>query len=112
MLSISTRDFKRCSVVAAKERVDSATAPLLEDAVRRLTDAGRYRIAFDMGELDFISSVGLRTLIDTKQVCRRSNRGELALANVPEEIERTLQLAGFYTLFKVHETAVDAVGSM
>jgi len=65
-----------------------------------------------MGELDFISSVGLRTLIDTKKVCRRNNRGELVLAHVPEEIKRTLQLAGFYTLFKVHDTALGAVGSI
>ncbi|MGD2105337.1 MAG: STAS domain-containing protein [Anaerolineae bacterium] len=112
MLDISTRNFKRTSVVTASGRVDSATAPQLEEAFEALTDESRYRIVFDMGDVDFISSVGLRVLVDTKRVCRRNNRGDLALANVSEEIKRTLELAGFYTLFNVYDSTVEAVGSI
>jgi anti-sigma B factor antagonist len=65
-----------------------------------------------MSDVDFISSVGLRVLIDVRRRCRRYNRGDLVLADVSANVERTLELAGFYTLFEVYETTLEAVGSI
>lgn len=111
MLNITTKSFRRCSVVSAAGRIDSATAPELADAFESLTDAGQYGIVLDMSEVEFISSVGLRVLVDTRRTCRKNNRGDLALASVSENVRRTLELAGFYTLFSVHDTVLDAVAS-
>ncbi len=45
----------------------------------------RYRIVFNMENVDFISSAGLRVLISTQKTCKRYNRGELALNEPPIE---------------------------
>jgi len=111
MLSITTKDFRRCSVVTAAGRVDAATGPQLEEVFKGFTDSGRYGLVLDMSEVEFISSYGLRLLVDTRRTCRKNNRGDLVLASVSDNVKRTLDLAGFYTLFSVHDTTLDAVAS-
>lgn len=111
-MEISTREFKRVTILKANGRIDSASGPVLADAFRSITGAGRYRIVFDMSEVAFMSSIGLRVIIDVQRTCKRFNRGELALASPSIQIVRTLELAGFYTLFNVYATLVEAVGSV
>jgi len=110
-MEISTSQFKHCDLVKAKGRVDSYTAPQLADAFNDLTNNGRHKIAFDLSELDFLSSAGLRVLINTQKTCKRYNRGELVLVNIPENIYAALDLAGFIPLFKIYDDVLAAVGS-
>jgi len=110
-MEITTTQYKHCDMVNAKGRVDSYTAPQLADAFNQLTDNGRYKIAFDMSELDFLSSAGLRVLINTQKNCKRYNRGELVLVKIPENIYAALDLAGFIPLFKIFDDVLTAVGS-
>jgi anti-sigma B factor antagonist len=111
-VEITSRAFKRCDVVEASGRVDAATARQLEAALSAITEAGRYNIVLDMSGVDFISSVGLRVLIDARRQCRRYNRGDLVLASPSANVNRTLELAGFHTLFEVYGTTLEAVGSV
>ncbi|HWQ05182.1 MAG TPA: STAS domain-containing protein [Longilinea sp.] len=110
-MEITHTQFKHCDVVKVSGRVDSSTAPLLSEALTKITESGRYRIVVDMGGLDFISSAGLRALISTQKSCRRYNRGEIALASVPSNVAATLDLAGFTPLFKIFADATAAVGN-
>jgi anti-sigma B factor antagonist len=110
-MEISTSQFKHCDLVKAKGRVDSYTAPQLADAFNALTENGRHKLAFDMSELDFLSSAGLRVLINTQKTCKRLNRGELVLVGIPENIYAALDLAGFIPLFKIYDDILTAVGS-
>ncbi len=103
--------FKHCDVIKVQGRIDSATAPKFAEAINAITEQGRYRIVIDMSELVFISSAGLRVLISTQKTCKRYNRGELALAEVPANIKSTLELAGFNILFKFYDSVLTAVGN-
>ncbi len=110
-MEITNTQYKHCDMVKAKGRVDSYTAPQLADAFNQITESGRYKIAFDMSELDFLSSAGLRVLINTQKDCKRYNRGELVLVKIPENIYAALDLAGFIPLFKIYDDVLAAVGS-
>lgn len=110
-METTTREFKRCVVVEASGRIDSATAPELAAVFDELTDQGKYNLVFDMSDVDFISSAGLRVLIDTQKTCQRMNRGKLVLTNVPEPIYEAFDLAGFVALFNFYDDQVEAVGS-
>jgi anti-sigma B factor antagonist len=110
-MEITTTQFKHCDLVKAKGRVDSYTAPQLADAFNGLMDNGRHKIAFDMSELDFLSSAGLRVLINTQKNCKRYSRGELVLVGIPENIYAALDLAGFIPLFRIFDDALTAIGS-
>jgi len=109
-MQVSTEQFKRCDLVTAEGRVDSKTAPQLGKAFDPIIEADRFKIVFDMSEVEFVSSAGLRVMISVQKTCKRWNRGELVLAGVSDKIKDVLDLAGFVPLFKFYETAIDAVG--
>jgi anti-sigma B factor antagonist len=110
-MEITTKHLKRCDLVKATGRIDTNTSPQLAEAFKTINDAGRFKIVFDMSGVEFISSAGLRVLIDIQRTCKRWNRGQVVLASVPERIYNALNLAGFIPLFKFFDDLTDAVGS-
>ncbi len=103
--------YKHSDLVKVVGRVDSATAPQFADAMQGITDQGRFKIILDFNDLDFISSAGLRVLINTQKVCKRYNRGEVVLASVPANIYAALDLSGFTSLFQIFDDVTNAVGN-
>jgi len=110
-MELTSEQLKRCDLVKVAGRIDSQTAPQLAEAFDTITEAGRFKVVFDMGDVDFISSAGLRVLIDVQKTCKRWNRGQLVLATVPERIYETLDLTGFVPLFNLFDDVLHAVGS-
>jgi len=110
-MKVTTKQFKRCDLVKATGRIDSQTAPQLAEAFDAINEADQFKIVFDMSEASFISSAGLRVLINVQKICKRWNRGELVLTNVPQRLYEALDLAGFVPLFKFFDDVVEAVGS-
>ena len=110
-MDISTSSFKHCDLLKLKGRIDSATAPQLEQAIQALTDQSRFRIILDLKGLEFMSSAGLRVLVNTQKTCKRYNRGEVVLATVPANIFAALDLSGFTSLFQIFDDVTNAVGN-
>ena len=109
MMEITTKQLKRVDVVTVSGRIDSATE--LDRVLTSIVEAGRYRICLDLKDLEYMSSAGIKVLISTLKTCKRWNRGDLRLANVPPRISDVFDLAGLTPLFKVYPNAVEAVGS-
>ena len=110
-MEITTKQLKRVDLVTVSGRVDSSTAPELDKVLRSIMDAERFRICMDLRDLEYLSSAGIKVLISTLKTCRRWNRGELRLANMPPYIAEVFDLAGLIPLFKIYPDVVEAVGS-
>jgi anti-sigma B factor antagonist len=110
-MEVTTSQLKRCDLVTATGRIDTNTAPKLADAFKAINDAGRFKIVFDMSGVEFISSAGLRAMIDTQKTCKRWNRGQMVLAGVPPRIHDAMALVGFIPLFAFFDNAAEAVGT-
>jgi len=110
-MELTTEQLKRCDLVKVAGRIDSQAAPQLAEALNTINEAGRFKIVFDMSGVNFMSSAGLRVLIDVQKTCKRWNRGQLILASVPERIYETLDLTGFVPLFNIFDDVLHAVGS-
>ena len=109
-MDITTKQYRRCDLVKMKGRIDSQTAQGLKDTFNAITDEGRFRIVFDMSEVNFISSIGIWVLLDTQKTCKRYNRGELVITGINEKIRYTLDLAGLIHFFKIYDDVLEAVG--
>jgi anti-sigma B factor antagonist len=86
-MPVTTTQNEDCDVVAMDGRIDTNTAPELKDAFSALMDDKRYKIVFDMTDVEFISSAGVWALLETQKSCKRWNRGDLVLAHVNEVYE-------------------------
>ena len=108
-MELTTTQYKRCDVVKTIGRIDSYTAPDLEEVLSSLTSNGKYKIVLDMEQVDFMSSKGWWVLIQTQKACKRYNRGELVLAGVQDRIRDSLELVGMANYFQIFDDLVGAV---
>lgn len=109
-MEVSPQQFKRCDLITLTGRVDSATAPRFAAALEKIGSESRFKIVVDLSGVEYMSSAGFRALIAAQRNCKRYNRGEVVLANVPANIYAALELAGFTNLFQIFNDVTAAVG--
>ncbi len=115
-MEISHRQLNRVDIVAVKGRLTAAEAQQLQDTLTALFDQGRFRILLDFKELEYISSPGLRVLIEARKRAREwkiteFDRGDVRIVNLPPRIKEVFDLTGFTSLFQTYDDLVEAVGS-
>ncbi|MCB9134729.1 MAG: STAS domain-containing protein [Anaerolineales bacterium] len=109
-MELTTTEYNRCDVVKMTGRVDTYTAPKLQDAMDAVIDSGKHNIVFDMTAVDFLSSKGLWVLTETQKKCKKQ-KGKLVLVNADEKIRKSFELVGMSDYFEVYEDLTAAVGS-
>jgi anti-sigma B factor antagonist len=109
-MEISTEELKRVSVIAVSGRVDSATAPDLENSLKTLVESDKTQIVLDLKNVEYMSSAGLRAMVSTLKAVKRVN-GDLRLASPSPRVEEVLRLAGLTSIFSIHPSREEAVAS-
>ena len=79
-------------------RLDSTTAPELEEAVKESID-GIKGLCFDLSDLEYISSAGLRVLLLSQKIM--SQQGELKVINVKDEVMEIFEVTGFSEILTI-----------
>ncbi len=110
-MELSSKALKRVYYVTISGRVDAETAPRLDAVLDEAMAQGYFRFVLDLGEVTFLSSRGLRSLLRLRKTVRRFNRGDVRLVNLPPNIREVFSLAGLLSLFPVYDDPVEAVGS-
>lgn len=108
-MDIQIQEYKRLAIVAVAGRVDSATSADLETALQTLMDKGKKNLVLDLAGVEFLSSSGLRVLVNAYKACKAA--GELCVAQPSERAASSLSIAGVDTLFTIHPTREAAVAS-
>lgn len=80
-------------VLAPVGRVDTITAPELEAAV--VTD-GIEDLVFDLAQVDYISSAGLRVLLSSQ---KRMAGKSMKIANAKPAVKEVFDITGFSDIF-------------
>lgn len=109
VMEITVTPKDTCDLVVIKGRIDSYTAPNLSESLSEITSNNRYKIILEMNDVSYVSSAGLRVLIDIQKTCKKMHQGEVLLVNVPERVYETLELAGFVPLFKFYTNVDSAI---
>jgi len=109
-MDITTTAYNRCDVIRMAGRVDTYTAPKLQETMDELIDDGHFNIIFDMSEVDFLSSKGLWVLTETQKKTKK-NKGKLVLAHTNDKIRGSFELVGMGGYFEIYDDMTAAVGS-
>jgi anti-sigma B factor antagonist len=91
-------------VVALRGELDIATAPILRQTVGELLSPHLKAVTLDLTELTFVDVVGLRALVQVKQMVARVH-AEFRLRSASDSTLRVIRLARFVEL----EEAADVV---
>ena len=84
--------------VALEGRLDTTTSPQLETELRNSVD-GITELIFDLADLDYISSAGLRVLLSAQKVMNK--QGEMKIVNVKPEIMEIFDVTGFVDILNI-----------
>ncbi len=79
-------------------RLDTATSPQLEVEIKAI-GSDVNKLVFDMKELEYISSAGLRVLLSAQKMMK--NQGSMVLRNVAESINEILEVTGFIDILTI-----------
>ena len=86
--------------VALRDRLDTLTSPELDDELSEII-SGVKHLVFDMTELTYISSAGLRLLLIYQQ--KMKVQGKMTIRNVRKEVMSVLKLTGFDKFLKIEQ---------
>ncbi len=86
-------------VVKVAGRLDAQTATALQDGIGKALE-GIDEITFDVPELEFISSAGLRILLAAYKLMAK-RVGSMRIINATGEVMSVLEMSGFASLFDV-----------
>jgi anti-sigma B factor antagonist len=109
-LSLDTRDVGRVTIVHCNGRIVAGgeSESLRAHVAWLLRD--RRSIVLHLGEVGFIDSSGLGTIVRTLTSTRQVH-GDLKLCNVPEHVNKILELSHLAKLFDTHESEENAVAA-
>jgi anti-sigma B factor antagonist len=107
----STRQVNDVTIVQMKGRIvlgeESAS---LRDLVRDLLSKGRKKILFNLGDVDYIDSSGLGSLVSAFTSVRRQG-GELKLLHLTKKVHDVMQITKLYTIFDILNDEAVAIKS-
>jgi anti-sigma B factor antagonist len=79
-------------------RLDTTTAPELEQQIKDDIE-GVKELTFDMANLDYISSAGLRVLLSCQKIMTK--QGSMVVKNVSEEVMEIFEVTGFSDILTI-----------
>lgn len=109
-MEIKTSELKRVTLFEITGRIDSTNANELGEALNSAIDSGRTQIVLDLENVEYMSSAGLRELVNALKKVKRGT-GDLRLAAIAPRVMEVLELAGLDTIFEIFDSQVEAVGS-
>jgi len=96
--------FKVCG------RIDSSTANIFEQTVEQALRNGIVNFIIDCTDLEFISSAGLRALLNLTKNIKPKN-GAVSLCNLSQQTKAVLDIAGILAFLKTYDTLEEALAS-
>lgn len=95
-------------IVRICPRLDSATSPEVELAVKGVLEKGATKILFDFSGTEYVSSLGLRVVLSTAKTIVKSG-GKFAVFAVGPAVRNVFDMAGFGSVISILESEKDAM---
>jgi stage II sporulation protein AA (anti-sigma F factor antagonist) len=110
-MNVSVEKQGDIAVVAVAGQINSANAAEIESRLLEQVEQGEQRCVLDLGQLDYISSAGLRVvLLMAKKL--KQNQGSLVLCNLQPHVREVFDISGFLAILTVTETRDQALAQV
>jgi anti-sigma B factor antagonist len=107
-MEITTAAREGVTIVSPAGRIDTVSAPMLEQAINQAIEGGTRKILLDFSAVSYISSGGLRVLLATAK--KLKNPGDrYGLCCLTADVHKILRLAGFASIFSIYPSEGEAL---
>jgi anti-sigma B factor antagonist len=106
-MHITEEQHNQIHIVTIEGRLDSNTAPTLEESIAKAIARGEKQMIIDFVRLEYISSAGLRVILKTAKDLKRLD-GKLALSSMVDYIKEVFEIAGFNTFLTITDNRHEA----
>ncbi len=107
MIAVSLRRQGLATLIEVRGRMDATTSPDFEVACRDTVESGEGPVILDLGEVEYISSAGIRSLLVMGKRLHQMGRN-LRLANAGGPVAEVLEMSGCYAVFERFESGQGA----
>ncbi|MCR4754585.1 MAG: STAS domain-containing protein [Lachnospiraceae bacterium] len=98
MFNIEKKDEGKKLELMLSGRLDTTTAPQLEEVVNKGL-SGKDTLVFNMQDLEYISSAGLRTLLAAQKIMNK--QGTMTVTNASDGIKEIFSVTGFSDILTI-----------
>ena len=95
-------------VFEIKGRLDAATAPVAEETIKESMAEDTNRLLFDLSQLEYLSSGGLRVILGAAKEIRR-REGKVALAALTQYVYEIFEVSGFTAMIPIKDTVEEGL---
>ncbi|MBE6134106.1 MAG: STAS domain-containing protein [Erysipelotrichaceae bacterium] len=89
-----------CLTIALTEKLDTTSAPALEEELGKSLE-GVETLIFDFSKLNYLSSAGLRVLLNTQKVMLK--KGKMIIKHPNDVIMSVFDMTGFSTILTIED---------
>lgn len=106
-MDISSRIDGDLTLLDVVGRIDAATSPQLEQAVNTAIGGGIHNVIFDMRQVSYVSSAGLRAILLAAKKAKTAGGG-VAVFGLQPSVAEVFSVSGFGKIIPIAATDVEA----
>jgi anti-anti-sigma factor len=95
-------------IITIKGRLDAATANVADSAIKKLMADDCTRVLFNLNDLEYLSSGGLRVILGVAKEIKRKE-GKLVLCSLHEFVKEIFEVSGFDSLIPIEDTVESGI---
>lgn len=107
-MEIQNRVENDVLIIAIDGRMDASNAALAEEEITKVLEGEQNRLLFDLSELEYLSSGGLRVILGAAKEIRRRD-GKVALAALKEYVYEIFEVSGFTAMIPIKDTVEEGL---
>jgi anti-sigma B factor antagonist len=104
-MEIQHKMEKDVLIIKINGRLDAATSPAADETIKNALEEDRNRLLFDLSNLEYLSSGGLRVILSAAKEIRRRN-GKVALCCLNQYVDEIFEVSGFKSMIPIKDTLV------
>ncbi len=110
-MEVNINKAKDAVIFTLKGRLDSNTAPQFEKQLHDFLHKPGSHLIFDFENLDYISSAGLRVILNT---AKAYNTGpyRFAACAMQEHVQEVFEISGFDTFIAIYRSVDESLASL
>lgn len=99
-MTIKKEKKGNCLTLTLEGRLDTTTAPELDNEIKGKLD-GIETLVFDVKDLDYVSSAGLRIFLSVQKTMNK--QGKMIVRGVNEVVREVFDVTGFSDILTIEE---------